>query len=186
MKFILLSLGLAVFSSVCWYYSPKISPEQHSWETSILSYLPAQKELYRWKYIVIHHSASAIGNASIFHEEHLKRGWDGLGYHFVIGNGQGSLDGAIEIGFRWKEQKHGAHAGDTEYNQHGIGICLVGNFEETSMTSKQRESLRLLLKTLTRQCQISEEHIVGHSTVKSTTLCPGKYCSIEEIRNNLK
>jgi len=40
-----------------------------------------------WRYIVIHHMASSRGSAGIIHRLHRKRGYDGLGYHFVIGNG---------------------------------------------------------------------------------------------------
>lgn len=188
MKKILFVFGslVAIFSTVCWVEITQKSRASSSQDSSILSYLPPEKELYRWKYIVIHHSAGASGNAKLFHQEHLKKGWDGLGYHFVIGNGQGSADGEIEIGFRWKEQKHGAHAGNTEYNQHGIGICLVGNFEETVMTFNQNASLLSLLRLLTTQCQIPVEMIVGHSTVKTNTLCPGKNCSLEAIQNALR
>src|SRR5438270_9583625 len=41
----------------------------------------------RWTCIVIHHSASEEGGADRFDEWHRQRGWDELGYHFVIGNG---------------------------------------------------------------------------------------------------
>ena len=48
-----------------------------------------------WRYIVIHHSATASGNAAEFDREHRARGWDGLGYHFVIDNGVGGPDGRV-------------------------------------------------------------------------------------------
>ena len=49
----------------------------------------------QWKYVVIHHSASGTGNAETFDKLHReKRGWvNGLGYDFVIGNGNGSGNG---------------------------------------------------------------------------------------------
>ena len=44
-----------------------------------------------WRYIVLHHSASASGNYDQIDGEHRKLlGIDGCGYHFVIGNGTGS------------------------------------------------------------------------------------------------
>ncbi|MFQ5589758.1 MAG: peptidoglycan-binding protein, partial [Phycisphaerae bacterium] len=52
----------------------------------------------RWTTIVIHHSATETGGASLFDRFHRKRGWDGLGYHFVIGNGTDTPDGLIEVG----------------------------------------------------------------------------------------
>ena len=43
-----------------------------------------------WRYIVLHHSASASGNYDQIDGEHRKiLGIDGCGYHFVIGNGIG-------------------------------------------------------------------------------------------------
>jgi hypothetical protein len=89
-----------------------------------------------WDSIVIHHTATSQGDVASIHETHVKRkdgagnNWLGIGYHFVIGNGNGMGDGEIEPTFRWREQMHGAHAGDKQHNQHGIGICLVGNFDE--------------------------------------------------------
>ena len=94
------------------------------------------KEARDWRHIVIHHTASSRDSIESIHEAHLKRGWEGIGYHFVIGNGNGMKDGEIEPTFRWKTQMHGAHAGKEEYNQHGIGVCLVGNFEDSNPDRK--------------------------------------------------
>ncbi len=139
-------------------------------------------QLRHWKHIVLHHSASAHGNALEFHRFHKnERGWDGLAYHFVIGNGTGSGDGEIEVGYRWTDQIHGAHAGNPEYNQYGIGICLVGNFEETAPTPAQRESLRALLRWLMERCEIPSTEIVRHKDVREGTECPGKNFPFEEI-----
>lgn len=135
-----------------------------------------------WKHIVLHHSASAHGNALEFHRFHQEaRGWDGLAYHFVIGNGHGSRDGEIEVGYRWSDQTHGAHAGNTEYNQYGIGICLVGDFEASDPTPAQRESLRALLRWLMRTCTIPATEIVRHKDVREGTECPGKRFPFDEI-----
>ena len=54
----------------------------------------------KWLYIVIHHSATPAGSAAQFDRSHRQKGWDELGYHFVIGNGTGSRDGQIEVGPR--------------------------------------------------------------------------------------
>ena len=68
----------------------------------------------QWRYIVIHHSATAGGNAQQFDVAHRQvRGFDELGYHFVIDNGNGGPDGRVEVGSRWGKQKHGAHTGGT-------------------------------------------------------------------------
>jgi hypothetical protein len=92
-----------------------------------------------WKHIVIHHTATTSGSVESIHAAHLKNKdkngnpWLGIGYHFVIGNGDGMPDGLVEPTFRWRTQIQGAHAGSSnkDYNERGIGICLVGNFEKT-------------------------------------------------------
>ncbi len=140
----------------------------------------------KWRHIVIHHSASAKGSAAIFHREHLKRGWDGLGYHFVIGNGTASRDGEVEVGYRWNRQARGAHAGNKEYNVYGIGICLVGNFEESRPTERQMAKLRSLVRFLQWKAKIPTSHIIGHGDVPNKdTQCPGRYFNVAQFRSTL-
>ena len=127
-----------------------------------------------WRYIVIHHSATANGSTQSFHEAHRKNGWDGLGYHFVIGNGRGMRDGAVERGFRWPRQREGAHAGNDTYNQHGIGICLVGDFSKTAPTAKQMKSLKRLCDFLSAYCAVSPQNLRLHRDFRKTA-CPGKH-----------
>ena len=55
-----------------------------------------------WKVVVLHHSASAVGGAERFDGWHRAKGWDGVGYDFVIGNGTDTADGALETTFRWR------------------------------------------------------------------------------------
>lgn len=139
-----------------------------------------------WTWIVIHHTASAHGNVESIHAAHLKRkdrngnAWMGIGYHFVIGNGNGMGDGEIEPTFRWREQLHGAHAGQDEYNQRGIGIVLVGNFEEAPPTPAQIAAVRRLVTILRTRYGIEKGNVVRHSNIKATA-CPGKYFPMEEV-----
>ena len=136
-----------------------------------------------WRYIVIHHSASEVGSAAIFHRAHIARGWDGLGYHFVIGNGTASGDGEVEVGYRWRDQARGAHAGNNEYNEHGIGICLVGNLENTNATARQMASLRSLVSYLMSRYNISAQNIIGHRNVPGkSTDCPGRNFNLDAFR----
>lgn len=129
----------------------------------------------QWKYIVIHHSASDAGNEVIFDREHKERGWRGVGYDFVIDNGQGGPDGRVEVTFRWEQQIQGAHAGNEEYNEHGIGICLVGNFDEGLPTARQMDSLVGLINYLQDRCKIPTANILGHCDVRiGGTHCPGE------------
>lgn len=136
-----------------------------------------------WRYIVIHHSASPGGNAASFDRMHRGKGWDGLAYHFVITNGKGGPDGGLQVSPRWRAQKHGAHAGAmpahtpeearNAYNEFGIGICLVGNFEHRAPSRAQMKTLARLVTKLCAQFDIPAQNVMGHRHVKSTA-CPGR------------
>jgi hypothetical protein len=147
------------------------------------NWTPARGLSNRWEKIVIHHSDSKTGNASIFDDYHRNaKGWDELGYHFVIGNGSNSGDGEVEVGPRWEKQKTGAHCKtpDNYYNLHGVGICLVGDFEVQHPTAAQLASLRRLVKFLQNSSGMTSTDIVTHGQVKST-ICPGKNFSLSMI-----
>lgn len=148
--------------------------------------LSAYNNTRRWKYIVIHHSATPSGNAEKFDKMHKQRGWDrGLGYDFVIGNGNGSSNGEIEIGSRWIKQIDGAHAGSKEYNKYGIGICLVGNFQEERPTYSQIISLIALINYLQDHYHIPLENVILHRHIKNTE-CPGGKFPFFEVLSNIR
>ncbi len=136
-----------------------------------------------WKYIIVHHSATPAGSAAKFDRDHRAKGWDELGYHFVIGNGTLSGDGQVEVGSRWSKQKHGAHAktADGRYNDFGIGICLVGNFELERPTPAQTASLAKLVGYLMNACNIPADQVMGHRETKATA-CPGRHLNLAEVR----
>ncbi|MGB2986944.1 MAG: peptidoglycan recognition family protein [Phycisphaerae bacterium] len=142
----------------------------------------------RWTHVVIHHSATASGGAKTFDRYHREsNGWDELGYHFVIGNGTDTPDGYVEVGTRWHKQKHGAHC-KTEsnyYNEHGIGICLVGNFNKTRPTQRQRASLQRLARFLCRECEIPPERVTTHAAITRKTQCPGRHFNPAALRRSL-
>jgi len=141
----------------------------------------------RWRFIVIHHSATTAGSAASFHRAHLQKGWDGLGYHFVIGNGRGSPDGLVETGYRWSRQRTGAHAGHPRHdvnllNEQGIGICLVGNFEDQRPSAKQKQALHRLIAWLRKRCDIPANHVFVHRDVAvKGTKCPGANFPVREF-----
>ena len=99
--------------------------------------------------IIIHCSATIEGQsitADTIDQWHKKRGWRGIGYHYVIG-----LDGLIEYGRMVDEI--GAHV--KGMNADSIGICYIGGLDadkepKDTRTLEQKESLLDLLKTLKR------------------------------------
>jgi N-acetyl-anhydromuramyl-L-alanine amidase AmpD len=140
-----------------------------------------------WKYIVLHHSATDEGNARRFDKHHREeKGWvNGLGYHFLIGNGTDSEDGQIEAGNRWVDQIDGAHAGNDKYNKQGVGICLVGNFENEEPSSLQLSSLTYLINYLQERCNIPKNHVIMHKDFRKTA-CPGSHFPDTEVMASLR
>ena len=139
----------------------------------------------RWKWIVAHHSAIKYGNAAIYGRTHLERGMEnGLAYHFIIGNGINSGDGEIEIGPRWQKQLDGGHVHREDMNKVGIGICLVGNFEETRPTAKQVAALQELIDYLRGETWGKKLKFTVHKEVApGRTLCPGRNFPLSKMHN---
>lgn len=139
-----------------------------------------------WRYIVLHHSGSDHGSVESIDAEHRQRtdsggrNWLGIGYHFVIGNGDDMPDGEIVPTFRWRQQLAGAHAGQSDFNATGIGICVIGDCDARPPTSRQLESLKRLVAVLSMRYHIPPAAIVGHGDIKATD-CPGRYFPLAEI-----
>jgi len=144
-----------------------------------------------WEFVVIHHSGTASGSVESIHREHQIRKdrsgnpWMDIGYHFVIGNGTGMADGQISPTFRWKQQIHGAHSGSLQHNDRGIGVCLIGNFEESCPSPAQLEAVTELITLMARRYQIASTKIVGHKSVRATA-CPGRHFPLTDVVEKVK
>ena len=129
--------------------------------------------------IVIHHvgMGAAEEPAAEIHRLHLRNGWSGIGYHYVI-----RKNGMIERGR--PRDTVGAHT----YNHNGssVGIVLDGNFEEAMPTAVQLDKTARLVAALSHIYNITPDYnsMVGHRDL-NTTLCPGKnlYIELPQIRD---
>ncbi len=141
----------------------------------------------KWKYIVIHHSATDEGNSLYFDKYHQGKGWEGIGYHFVIDNGtKEKQDGQIEVSPRWIKQEDGSHCRASNMNEKAIGICLVGNFNKERVSDRQIDSLIYLVNLLRRNYRIPVRNILGHGQVRGAkTECPGKKFPWGELKSRL-
>ncbi|HUV63998.1 MAG TPA: peptidoglycan recognition family protein [Sedimentisphaerales bacterium] len=154
-------------------------------------WLPPSSVEKDWSAIIIHHSATQNGNAAIFDKMHREQNhWDGIGYDFLIGNGTDSGDGEVEVTFRWLRQIPGAHTGGTPgnwANEDGIGICLVGNFDQTTPTPQQMQSLAKLVRFLQRRYGIPQGRIFGHGSTPGghVTRCPGTKFPMSRLKQML-
>ncbi len=141
---------------------------------------PPERNL-AFRSIVLHHSGTHGGSATAFERDHRTR-LGGLAYHFIVGNGCGSPDGAVETGYRWRDQIPGPHTKNTAANEESIAVCVVGDFTAAPPTLKQVEALLPLLERLCREYGIPAERIRSHQEVDPVTLCPGKGLPAEGIR----
>ncbi|HMO49620.1 MAG TPA: LysM peptidoglycan-binding domain-containing protein [Kiritimatiellia bacterium] len=163
--------------------------ERHPLPSDIRRALESQRVTAgKWRYIVIHHSASPNGSLQsmdMYHRQ--KRNMEnGLAYHFVIGNGRGMPDGRIEIGDRWRRQIKGGHLASDELNEKAIGICLVGNFEVDKPTAAQMQSLYALVGYLSARCGIPKSRVQTHKQINTKpTACPGTLFPTQMLLNNL-
>lgn len=110
--------------------------------------------------IVVHCSDSPHrgDGAEDIHQWHLDRGWDGIGYHYVI-----TEDGDQQPGrpLYWV----GSHVAG--HNANSIGICLLGQHD---FTKAQIATLRKLLSRLT--LQYPDAQVLGHSDLDPKKTCP--------------
>ncbi len=131
----------------------------------------------RWPAIVIHHSATGYGTPATLETRHRAQGLDGLGYHFVIGNGEGMGDGEVHVGYRWLEQLPGAHVAGANgdwYNLHSVGICLVGDGRRRTWASVKGRRLVQLVAVLQDRMGVGPEAVHLHSDLAASD-DPGRF-----------
>lgn len=128
---------------------------------------PSELRADRWDRIVVHHSGQMRGDAESIDELHRSLRYEGLQYHFVIGNGTGSGDGVVELGRRWMQQLDGVYA------DRAISICLVGNGDKTPPTAKQMDQLAAVVRLLQDRLEIPADRVALHRQLAQTT-SPGR------------
>ena len=122
------------------------------------------------EYIVVHCSATRPSqdiNADTINEWHKERGFDSIGYHYVI-----TRDGQIEKGR--DEDTQGAHA--LGYNHNSLGVCLVGGVKqddykvgENNFTDEQWQSFEKLISDFEEK--YLGVKLIGHNEI-SKKFCP--------------
>lgn len=118
--------------------------------------------------IIIHCTATKEGTnipPSMIKSWHIARGFNDIGYHFVV-----TLDGKIHIGRIIEDI--GAHC--RGHNRHSIGICYVGGLDvdgkpKDTRTEAQKNSIIDLLKSL--KIDYPKATIHGHNEFANKA-CP--------------
>jgi N-acetyl-anhydromuramyl-L-alanine amidase AmpD len=134
-------------------------------------------ESKRWQAIVVHHSGSHYGTPATIEAQHRAANINGLGHHFVIGNGSGLDDGEVRVGYRWLDQLPGAHVAGPQgdwYNRNSISVCLVGDGRRRPYTDQQMRRTVQLVSSLAEQLGIPADRIHLHSDLTQTD-DPGRF-----------
>lgn len=121
--------------------------------------------------LIVIHCADTYARMDIgvkeIREWHLAKGFNDIGYHYVI-----RRDGTIEAGRPL--EKPGAHAAG--YNSQSIGICYAGgkgdnDKPEDNRTPVQKQTLHDLVNSLKQQ--FPQAKIVGHRDLPGVQkVCP--------------
>jgi len=126
---------------------------------------------HKVKQIFLHCSATPWGDVIEFDQWHKKRGWKGVGYHYIILNGRPFrdvsywrfLDGQIQPGRPldddpiFEPHEVGTHVAGR--NGISIGVCLVGKKE---FTDKQLLTAKDLITDLVAHFGLCTADVLGH------------------------
>lgn len=148
-------------------------------------------DLHRPEAIVVHHSwlptqadyartggAESVAGIQRFHMFDPTRGWNDVGYHYLIGP-----DGLVFAGR--PPEAVGAHAVP---NTGKVGICMIGNHDPDGapVTAEAWRALQQLVTTLADRYDIPMRELYGHRNFSYKT-CPGDlvYERFPELREEV-
>lgn len=147
----------------------------------------------RVTHVVVHTAAAARNgrphDASVaeIRAWHLARGWDDVGYHWVV-----RMDGRVEAGR--PEERPGA--GVLGFNARSVHVCLSGHGDLAPPTPEQFGAAVRLIADVARRRGIREEvllnpsRVLGHREVWLLRLvpepvrksCPGRLVDMRSLR----
>ena len=115
--------------------------------------------------LVIHHSAApARVGARAIAAYHVRHGWPGIGYHYVI-----LPDGTIQqTNALYLASWHAAG-----HNRASVGVCLLGNFMRCEPPAAQLEAAARLCAWLADVHGLEPSAVAGHREINKTA-CPGR------------
>ena len=135
----------------------------------------------QWRYIYVHQSLTPAGNAMT-----LGQGNSGPADHFIIGNGDGCVDGELQFTHRWSRQSPaGTVPGTTGIDPNCISICLVGDFNHDRPTPTQQARLVQLVKALQDKLAIPANNVILLGRNNKTPAGPGTNFPLADFQSQL-
>jgi N-acetylmuramoyl-L-alanine amidase len=132
--------------------------------------------------IILHHSAtkdSGTVSWNAIRRYHLNEcNWSDIGYHFGVEyiSDPGDPAGSYEVLLGRLPGNEGAHT--QGLNHDSIGICFIGNYDETEPPKEMLKAGVRLVTWLCKEYGISPFHIYGHRDFARKT-CPGILFNID-------
>ena len=121
----------------------------------------------RWRYIYIHHSRT-LGGDAVSLSTPGGEGTVPFSDHFVIGNGDGCVDGEVQMTQAWNHQEGVSNPPPgAKLSSTCVSICLVGDFSRTRPTLAQQRRLTQLVQALQSRLHIPAEAVFVRPSVDS-------------------
>ncbi len=115
----------------------------------------------RWRYIYIHHSRTPGGDAVTLNQG--SEGTTPFSDHFVIGNGDGCVDGEVQMTQAWNHQEAIRNPPPgAVLSSACVSVCLVGDFSHTKPTAAQQRRLAQLVDALQARLHIQAGAVFFH------------------------
>lgn len=128
----------------------------------------------RFDSIVIHHSATDVGDYETIRRAHRARGWDDAAYHLVLSNGSTGIPaGYLEATDRYRTLEYSVATRDRESNLRGVHLCVVGNFEKHEFPDSLKAPVVNAIQLLQDIYCIRDAGILFHGSDCNATKCPG-------------
>lgn len=146
-------------------------------------------------HIVIHHSISEdhplLVNFQDIRDYHVNvNKWRDVGYNFVLDK----INNRTEIFVGRMLTETGAHTIELGLNKVGIGICVIGDYDEKSPSEESIDVLGRLCRSLMEEFLIPYVNVIGHWEAQmmgglppsKRKTCPGKMFNMDMFRQKLK